>query len=152
MKFPCEIYKPSSRGYTGTPEVTLQGGGATTAAVVNASAVHLNSGNTSGGLTKLGLGTLTLAVAPTYTGNTEIADGTLQLNVPGTVTLSTVTGAGTLKVADGTTLIATSIDVGTLTIGGPATGAALAAVPEPGTLVLLALAGLTLTGAYLRRK
>jgi hypothetical protein len=36
--------------------------------------------------------------------------------------------------------------------GGPTGGAGIQAVPEPSTLVLLALAGLALVGAYIRRK
>jgi hypothetical protein len=48
-------------------------------------------------------------------------------------------------VATGATLNSPSIVADTLTIGGPQIGAA-AAVPEPGTLVLLALAVLALAG------
>jgi hypothetical protein len=71
-----------------------------------------------------------------------------------TTTLSTVSGLGNLTVVDGSALTATSINVDTLTIGGPAASAGLVVntVPEPGTFVLLALAGLSLVGAYLRRR
>jgi autotransporter-associated beta strand protein len=107
---------------------------------------------TDGGLTKLGGGKLTLTGPLTYTGNTDVT-GTLQIDTASVpVILSTISGAtGTLGVGPGTTLTATSIHVDTLIIGTEAPGAALAAVPEPGTLVLLMLAGLTLAGACLRR-
>jgi autotransporter-associated beta strand protein len=110
-----------------------------------------------GGLTKLGSGTLLLRSAPTYNGNTDIQAGTLQLDIKGSATLSTVTGAGALSVCDGTSLTATSIVVDTLSIGGTPVvisggAASVMAVPEPGTFVLLVLAGLGLVGAFMRRR
>jgi autotransporter-associated beta strand protein len=59
------------------PTVTLIGGGGTGASVT---AAALNTANTSGGLTKTGLGTLTLTGANTYTGATLVSAGTLQLD------------------------------------------------------------------------
>ena len=56
---------------------TLYGGGYQTAATVG-SAITLG-GNTSGGLTKLGTGTLTLGGTNTYAGATVISNGTLRL-------------------------------------------------------------------------
>jgi hypothetical protein len=60
-------------------------------------------------------------------------------------------------------MIADGISTGTLTVGagstvkinalaGGPTGGGIQAVPEPSTLVLLALAGLALVGMYIRRK
>jgi fibronectin-binding autotransporter adhesin len=105
-------------------------------------------------LTKAGTGKMTILGALSYTGNTDIQNGTFQIATTTPVILTTVTGtsAGTLAVCDGASLTATSIQVGTLSIGGPAGAAAAAAVPEPGTFVLLALAGLTMAGAFFRRK
>jgi hypothetical protein len=54
--------------------------------------------------------------------------------------MNSITGDGTLHVGGTTTLTAESITVDTLSIGG--TLPAIAAVPEPSSLVLLALAGL----------
>lgn len=59
------------RGYT-TALVTLLGGGGTGAA-----ATAILGPNASGGLTKLGAGTLTLSGANTFSGPVRVADGTL---------------------------------------------------------------------------
>ena len=64
-------------GYTSQPTVTLSGGGGTPTGTAT---VNLAS-NTSGGLTKVGLGTLTLSAgsnANTYTGATTVTQGTLR--------------------------------------------------------------------------
>ena len=103
-------------------------------------------GGTDGGLVKLGAGTLTLSGALSYNGNTTVDAGTLTLTVP----LNTPNAR--VYVATGTTLNATSIVADTLTIGGPPMAApATTPVPEPGTLVLLALAGMGLLLAVWRR-
>lgn len=101
----------------------------------------LLAGSTTGGLTKLGPGMLTLTSAPTYTGDTRIEAGTLQLNCSA-ATLRNISGAGDLIVVGSTQLTATSISVGTLTVGGHAV-----AVPEPGMTALLAM-GLLIAAAY----
>ena len=110
-------------GYTGTPAVTfLRGGNGVVAPAV--ASVTL-SPNTSGGLAKLGAGTLTLSAANTYTGTTVVAggalklthakalptgtpvvlaDGTLDLN--GYTVTNAVAGAGTI--ANGTMQVALS--------------------------------------------
>ncbi|MCC6123368.1 MAG: autotransporter-associated beta strand repeat-containing protein [Pirellulales bacterium] len=121
---------------------TFLGGGGTAPLV---SPVGAFTDNVSGGLTKRGLGTLTLSAGQTYTGNTFVNEGTLTFTTP----LSTPTAA--VSVAVGATLNAPSIVANSLNIGVPMQAAA-AAVPEPGTLVLLLLAGAALAGAYLRRK
>jgi fibronectin-binding autotransporter adhesin len=105
-----------------------------------------------GNLEKAGPDKLTLAGPVTYTGTTAIDAGVLQIDTAGAVTLSTITGAGTLGIGSGTTLTATSINVGTLIIGAEAPASAATAVPEPGTLVLLALAGMGALLAAWRRK
>lgn len=86
-------------------------------------------------LKKLGAGTLTLNGGIGYTGPTTIDAGLLAIDNGLANTLSTVSGNGSLSVLGTTSLTATSIEVDTLTIGG----AGFAAVPEPGTFVLLAL-------------
>jgi fibronectin-binding autotransporter adhesin len=82
----------------------------------------------SGGLTKLGAGTLTLTGTSDYTGTTEVHAGTLSINGvnsgTGAVTVAngaslvgTGTLAGAVTVQNGGTL-ATGNSIGTLTVGG----------------------------------
>jgi autotransporter-associated beta strand protein len=79
-------------GYT-TASAVLTGGVNTVAATLGAVAL---APNTSGGLTKLGAGTLALAGANTYTGATTVAAGLLQLSAAGVFASSSA-----LTLADG---------------------------------------------------
>jgi autotransporter-associated beta strand protein len=62
-------------GYTSTPTIQIVGGGGSSAA---AGAVTL-AANASGGITKTGLGTLTLSAANTFTGDATVNGGTLKV-------------------------------------------------------------------------
>jgi len=114
-------------GYTSDPTVTLEGGGSTTAAVVGAIVREANA--TTGGLRKLGLGTLTLSGNSTYLGDTSVEAGAL--SVTGSITSNvdvvsnaTLKGAGTITgdvVAAAGSTIDAGTSVGTLTIDGNAT-------------------------------
>ena len=73
-----EITSPGTRYNTSTPSVSLNGGGGTGATV----GTITHTGNSSGGLTKTGGGTLVLTVPNTYTGPTVVEAGTLALAHP----------------------------------------------------------------------
>ncbi|MCC6124797.1 MAG: autotransporter-associated beta strand repeat-containing protein [Pirellulales bacterium] len=147
---------------TGTPTIHVSG---TNTAAMNAGTVVSDVGS----LTKAGPGTLTMAGDNTYFGTTSIIGGTLALTATGQIaysasiannatflvidgahTVNAITGTGTTWVAGASTLTAPSIAQDALTIGGVAPVAS--AVPEPGALALLLLAGAALLGACLRRK
>jgi autotransporter-associated beta strand protein len=100
---------------------------------------HAGDLEKDGGLTKLGDGSLTLTVTPTYTGDTTVNQGTL------TASAGLSTPGAEVFVATGATLNAPSIVADTLTIGG-APRVAAAAVPEPGTFALIAIALTALAG------
>jgi autotransporter-associated beta strand protein len=132
-------------GYA-NPTFTLVGGlGANGVAAAIDTTQVTTGANASGGLTKLGDGTLTLAGNLTYTGATDIRQGLLQIaytadpvDLSGGIASST--GEGDLTVCDGVTLTTPSITVNTLTIGGGGRVPAPAPVPEPSTWILLAFA------------
>jgi autotransporter-associated beta strand protein len=106
---------------------------------------HNISTTTPGGLTKLGDGKLTLTAALTGLGDTTVNRG--ELNAAAGIN----TPSDTVYVATGATWTAPTIVADTLTIGGLPKGAAVA-VPEPGTLALLAMAGLISVWFAIRRK
>jgi autotransporter-associated beta strand protein len=140
-------------GYAATDTLQVQflGGGSTTPATATISGANLANNVNTGGIIKTGLGTLTLSGNNTYGGNTSVNQGTLVLTTP------LITPNATVGVASGASLTAVSIVANTLSIGGGPYSAAAAAtsptaVPEPGTMVLLALAGLGALVAVWRRK
>jgi autotransporter-associated beta strand protein len=133
-----------------TLNVELLGGDGSGAVAGTAGVVTLAGGvnmaaNVSGGLTKLGDGSLTLAQLPTYAGDTTVNQGALNANA------GLNTPDATVYVATGATLTASSIVADTLAIGGPQHVAA-ATVPEPGAFVLLALAVLGLAEMAWRKR
>lgn len=133
----------------GTPTVSLVGGGGTGAAV----SVTTTGVNTSGGLTKTGVGTLFLTGANTYTGATTVNSGTL--TVSGTGTLSGTSG---LSVANDARFNYEPSTPGTLTLGTAgnltlASGSTLginfeSAIAAPGSATVSGVVNLSLSGSY----
>ncbi|TAK92754.1 MAG: hypothetical protein EPO07_19110 [Verrucomicrobia bacterium] len=100
----------------------LMGGQNATVAVAGA---ITTAANTSGGLTKLGSGSLTLSGANTYTGATTVSNGTLNVNssLAGAVTVksgATLGGTGSIAgvvTAESGAKIGAGNSIGTLTLG-----------------------------------
>ena len=102
--------------YTATPTVLFKGGGFNVIAA-EAGAVTL-ANNASGGLTKSGLGTLTLSATNTYGGTTLVCAGTLKLgNVKALPTQTRLTLAGGTLDLSGFTVTNTLSGSGTVTNG-----------------------------------
>jgi autotransporter-associated beta strand protein len=96
--------------YTSAPTVTLVGGGKANYSLGTATL----AANTSGGLTKLGAGTLKLSGLNTYTGTTTISNGTFRLGQP-----SALPGNAAVFVAGGTyDLSGFTITNGAVTLSG----------------------------------
>ena len=107
-------------GYTSAPTVALVGGGAGTAATIGTVSLAVNAG---GGLTKIGLGTLTLSASSTFTGDTIVNSGTLAISHSLALQNSAfnTSGAGNLALSitnptfgglKGSTALATAINSG----------------------------------------
>jgi hypothetical protein len=97
------------------------------------------------------------AAAVVYTGTTRIQGEFLLIDTPGIVELNDIVGDGDLLVSSSTTLIAHSINVGALIIGGSYTSGSSAnpeppSVPEPNSFFLLALGVLGWAALFLSRK
>jgi autotransporter-associated beta strand protein len=131
-------------GYTSEPAVTFLRGGS--AVVVPTVAAVTLAPNTSGSLTKLGNGTLTLSAANTYTGTTAVAGGTLKLGHAQALPAgSPVTLAGGTLDLNGHA-VANSL---TMLSGSVVNGSLGALVLSPGGEGALGTDALTLTGVAL---
>ncbi len=95
------------RGYTSAPTFTLYAGGAALAPTYTGT----YAANSSGGLTKLGAGTLSLTGANTYAGETRVKAGKLQIG-------GTQTSTSGIALENATFLdLTSSLTVKTLTLG-----------------------------------
>ena len=133
--------------YATTPTVLLKGGGFNIV-TAQVGAVTL-SANTSGGLTKIGTGTLTLSAANTYTGATTIAAGTLKLGIAGALMPNTpiVLAGGTLDLG-GFTITNAISGIGAVTNGNVAMNISPAGAGVLGTNTFT-FANTVVQGSYL---
>ncbi len=90
---------------TGTFQITVGGAG---------NSVYNGIISGTGGLTKIGGGTVTLTGNSTFTGQTNVLEGTLSIGSGGTIASSSAVGviAGTLSIASGGTVTAPVIVIG----------------------------------------
>ncbi len=116
--------------------------------------------NGSAGLTKTGNGTLTLSASNSYTGLTDVQGGTLEFAVSETLTGGLTVGTSGTAVLTAHTGTVKVLDITGLTISGTTAfaggggkdlgGLAVAPVPEPGTIGMLAIGAIG--GLLLRRR
>jgi len=125
---------------SGTLSTYVQAGGAVIDSngyniTIRQALLHDRSGpTTDGGLTKVGAGTLILTTANSYSGGTTVEDGTLAISTAAALPTGT-----SLTVGAGGVFI---FDPAYVSAGPAASAGAVSAVPEPGTLALLAAATL----------
>jgi autotransporter-associated beta strand protein len=79
-------------------------------------------------------------------------DGTMSIVGSTHFNARNLVGTGTLKVQDDAVVYAHSLVQDTLVIGGTSSYSPAVAVPEPGTMMLLACTFLVMVGVYIRRK
>jgi autotransporter-associated beta strand protein len=109
-----------------------------------------------GGLTKLGVGTLTITAANTYTGATTVTAGTLEFTTSQTLTSLVIAAGAEVRLAPSAPgaladfSTTASADDEQSAFDKPsqslAAGGSVQAVPEPGTLGLLIIGALSLLG------
>ena len=112
------ITNPGTYASGEAPTITLSGGGGSITPITTP---VLATANVSGGLTKIGAGTLTLSGANTYTGGTTVSGGTLALganNVLTSVGGLTVSSTGTFDVVTFNSTVASVTLQGSGTIIG----------------------------------
>jgi autotransporter-associated beta strand protein len=134
-------------GYDTTPTVLFKGGGFNIVAA-QVGTVTL-APNTSGGLTKLGAGILTLSGANTYTGATTLVEGTLKLGIAGALMPNSpiILAGGTLDL-NGFTVTNAISGVGLVSNGTVVTDFSPAGAGVIGTNSY-AFTGATVKGTYL---
>jgi autotransporter-associated beta strand protein len=137
---------PGSHVYLGNGALTI-GGGSSTVFAGNISDAGGASNGVGGSLTLDGPGTLELSGTDTYTGGTIDQEGTLVLASP-----AALLGGSSLTVGNNVAALGGLISSpASSSAAAPVAGPAVAAVPEPGTLALLA-AGLALGFGLWRRR
>ena len=109
------------RNYQTPPTFVLLGGGVGNTAAIGGTATLVP--NTSGNLTKVGTGTLTLGGTSTYTGTTTVSAGTLLLSATGSINGSSsisIGSAGTAAnlITNSTTAISPAVTLTNGTING----------------------------------
>lgn len=106
-----------------TRTVTILQGGATWDTNGNDLSLVGSVGSGAGGLTKTGLGKLTLNTTATYLGTTTVNGGTLAVGVAQAIGSGgvVVTTGGTLEMAASATVSSLTLGLGTNTISGPGT-------------------------------
>jgi autotransporter-associated beta strand protein len=134
-------------GYASAPTVLFKGGGFNlTAALVGTVTL---APNTSGGLTKIGTGTLTLSGANTFTGTTTIVEGTLKLGTAAALMPNTpITLAGGTLDLNGFTITNVISGSGTVSNGTFLTTLSPAGPGVIGTNTLALGSATTIKGTY----
>lgn len=133
----------SGSGTVSPPAITVSSGTVSTSTSTDNVTLHSPLSG-AGQLTKAGAGTLVLDMANTYSGGTLVSGGTLRI-----AHLNSLPTGGNLIIQAGGTLVLAS---GLSGAAASQAGAAVSATPEPGTLALLAAAGLVSIAAWLRRR
>ena len=109
------------RNYLTPPTFVLLGGGVGNTAAIGGTATLVP--NTSGNLTKVGTGTLTLGGASTYTGTTTVSAGTLLFSANGSINGSSSISIGSAGsaanlITNSTTAISPAVTLANGTING----------------------------------